>query len=189
MAATTKSGNGKSTTTTMVTLISSDKERFEVAEATACMSKTISNMIEDVGIDGDGFHLPNVTGSVLAKVIEYCNKHAPAAAAAAAAAAASGSSSSSNATAAAGVPYQLQRELKSFDAAFIDVEKQALYDILLAANYLEVNGLLDLCCEKVADMVRGKTPEEIRQTFGIKNDFSPDEEDEIRREYNWAFNM
>jgi len=31
-------------------------------------------------------------------------------------------------------------------------------------------------------MIKGKTPEEIRKTFNIKNDFTPEEEEEVRRE-------
>uniref|UniRef100_A0A804NLQ8 SKP1-like protein n=1 Tax=Zea mays TaxID=4577 RepID=A0A804NLQ8_MAIZE len=56
-----------------------------------------------------------------------------------------------------------------------------------AANYLNIKGLLDLTCQTVADMIKGKTPEEIRKTFNIKNDFTPEEEEEIRRENQWAF--
>ena len=37
------------------------------------------------------------------------------------------------------------------------------------------------------DMMKGKTPEKIRKTFNIKNDFTPEEEEEIRRENQWAF--
>lgn len=33
----------------------------------------------------------------------------------------------------------------------------------------------------------GKTPEEIRKTFNIRNDFTPEEEEEVRRENQWAF--
>ena len=33
----------------------------------------------------------------------------------------------------------------------------------------------------------GKTPEEIRRIFNIKNDFTPEEEEEVRRENQWAF--
>ncbi|CAN0922876.1 SKP1-like protein 4 [Linum grandiflorum] len=41
--------------------------------------------------------------------------------------------------------------------------------------------------QTVADMIKGKTPEEIRETFNIKNDFTPEEEAEVRRENQWAF--
>ncbi|CAL5436522.1 unnamed protein product [Camellia sinensis] len=53
---------------------------------------------------------------------------------------------------------------------------------LKAANYLNIKSLLDLTCQTVVDMIKGKTPDEIRKTFNIKNDFSADEEEEVRRE-------
>lgn len=59
--------------------------------------------------------------------------------------------------------------------------------IFQAANYLNIKSLLDLTCQTVADMIKGKTPEEIRKTFNIKNDFTPEEEEEVRRENQWAF--
>ena len=59
--------------------------------------------------------------------------------------------------------------------------------LLQAANYLNIKNLLDLTCQTVADMIKGKTPEEIRKTFNIKNDFTPEEEEEVRRENQWAF--
>lgn len=154
---------------TMFTLISSDDERFEVTEAAANMSQTIRHMIED-GCADAGIPLPNVSATILAKVLEFCNKHAAAAAA---------DSSSSNAGG--------DKELASFDKAFLDVDTDTLYDLLMAANYLDVKELLDLACQKVADMIRGKTPEQIRQTFGMKNDFSQEEQEEIVKENKWAF--
>jgi len=48
-----------------------------------------------------------------------------------------------------------------------------------AANYLDIKGLLDVTCKTVANMIKGKTTEEIRETFNIKNDFTPDEEEQV----------
>jgi len=47
---------------------------------------------------------------------------------------------------------------------------------LQAANYLDIKSLLDLTCKRVADMIKGKKPEEIRKEFNIVNDFTPEEE-------------
>jgi len=54
------------------------------------------------------------------------------------------------------------------------------FGFVQAANYLNINNHLDLACQAVADMITGKTPEEIRKIFNIKNDFTPEEE-ELRR--------
>ncbi|KAL5731428.1 suppressor of kinetochore protein mutant [Ranunculus cassubicifolius] len=67
------------------------------------------------------------------------------------------------------------------------IDQAVLFDLIMAANYLNVKGLLDLTCQTVADIIKGKTPEEIRKTFGIENDFTPEEEAELRRENQWAF--
>jgi S-phase kinase-associated protein 1 len=40
---------------------------------------------------------------------------------------------------------------------------------------LDIKGLLDVTCKTVANMIKGKAPEEIRRTFNIKNDFTPQE--------------
>lgn len=38
------------------------------------------------------------------------------------------------------------------------------------------NCLSDVGCKTVANMIKGKTPEEIRKLFNIANDFTPEEE-------------
>ncbi|KAL2937079.1 SKP1-like protein 4 [Bienertia sinuspersici] len=157
-----------------ITLKSSDGESFEVEEAVALESQTIKHMIEDDCADS-AIPLPNVTGKILAKVIEYCKKHVEAAAAKSS----SEDRSSSNSAA--------DDELKNWDSEFVKVDQNTLFDLILAANYLNIKSLLDLTCQTVADMIKGKTPEEIRKTFNIKNDFTPEEEEEVRRENQWAF--
>ena len=36
-----------------------------------------------------------------------------------------------------------------------------------------------MACKTVANMIKGKQPEEIRKTFNIKNDFTPQEEEQV----------
>ena len=165
------------------TVKSSDHEAFEVEESVAMMSQTLKNIIED-GCTGDGIPLPNVTGNILAQVIEYCKKHAGSSPKTAAVDGGHGSSSSSSGSrgGAGG-----SEELKNWDKQFVDVDMDTLYDLIMAANYLNISGLLDMMCQTVADMIKGKTPEEIRRKFNIKNDFTPEEEEEVRMENTWAF--
>lgn len=61
-----------------------------------------------------------------------------------------------------------------------------LFELILAANYMDIKYLLDLTCAKVASMIKGKTPDQIRKTFGIVNDFSEEEEAAVRAENKWA---
>ncbi|TVT97410.1 hypothetical protein EJB05_57345, partial [Eragrostis curvula] len=162
----------------MITLHSSDGEQFEIEEAVAKQSQTIRHMIEDDCTD-NGVPLPNVNSKILSKVIEYCNKHAEAKADDAGAEAASSSTATKSSDG--------SKDLKTWDAEFVKVDQGTLFDLILAANYLNIKDLLDLTCQTVADMIKGKTPEEIRTIFNIKNDFTKEEEEEIRKENPWAF--
>ena len=69
--------------------------------------------------------------------------------------------------------------LKEWDINYIDVENDFLFDILNAANYLDIKPLLDLCCLKLASLIKNKKPEQIRQILNIQNDFTPEEEKEL----------
>ena len=58
-------------------------------------------------------------------------------------------------------------------ANFVSVDQEILFELILAANYMDIKPLLDLTCATVASMIKGRTPEEIRKTFNITNDFTP----------------
>jgi S-phase kinase-associated protein 1 len=151
-----------------VKLMSSDSQMFDVDEEVALESVTVKNLIEDSGAD-EAIPLPNVSGKILSKVIEYCKYHVEA------------NKKTED------KPNKSEEEVKAWDTEFVKVDQATLFDLILAANYLNIKGLLDLTCQTVAGMIKGKTPEEIRKTFNIKNDFTPEEEEEVRRENQWAF--
>ncbi|XP_059643776.1 SKP1-like protein 1A [Cornus florida] len=148
-----------------IVLRSSDGETFEVEEAVALESQTVKHIIEDDCADSI-IPLPNVTGNILSKIIEYSKKHVETL---------KSEDNTSNDV------------IKSFDANFVEVDQVTLFDLILAATYLDNKSLLDLTCQKVADMIKGKTPEEIRNTFNIKNYFTHEEEEEVGRENVQAF--
>ncbi|KAL1298764.1 hypothetical protein HN51_043068 [Arachis hypogaea] len=118
-----------------ITLKSSDGEAFEVDETVALESQTIKHMIEDDCADS-GIPLPNVTSKILAKVIEYCKKHVDAAAS--------------------------EEDLKMWDAEFVKVDQATLFDLILAANYLNIKSLLDLTCQTVAGQDSGGDSQDIQ---------------------------
>jgi S-phase kinase-associated protein 1 len=79
-------------------------------------------------------------------------------------------------------------ELAKWDADFLDVDTDFLYDLLLASNYLSIEVLLGQLTQKVADMITRNQPIKIRELFNIKNDFTPEEKEEILKEKSWLFN-
>jgi S-phase kinase-associated protein 1 len=147
-----------------IILKSNDGEIFEVEQAVAMKSQMIKYVIEDRCSD-DTIPIPGVTSAILSKVLEYCKKHV-----------ASVEDGTSD-----------HDDLKKWDAEFLEVDQATLYGLIEAANYLNIKSLLDLTCQAIADMMTGKTLEEIRKTFDIVNDFTPEQEEEVRRENAWAF--
>ncbi|KAF8662159.1 hypothetical protein HU200_056353 [Digitaria exilis] len=81
-----------------------------------------------------------------------------------------------------------KKTLAEWDRKLVDdLTQDALYDLIQAANFLDVKGLLEATCQKVADMIKGKTPAQIRSIFHIANEFTKEEEAEMREESPWAF--
>lgn len=149
-----------------VTLQSQDGQDYQVEVSVATMSETIKNLMEDAGVDSP-IPLPNVTGPILAKVVEYCKYH------------------TEHPTAVSNDEKRTD-DIIGWDLDFCKVDQKTLFELILAANYLDIKNLLDLACKTVANMIKGKTPEEIRKTFNIENDFTPEEEEQVRKENEWC---
>lgn len=119
-------------------------------------------IILDIGNGEAAIPLPNVTGKILQKVIEYCRYHHE-------------------------HPTPVTEDKKDekrtddiipWDQEFCKVDQSTLFELILvsntllaqkltfqAANYLDIKPMLDVTCKTVANMIKGKTPEEIRKTF------------------------
>jgi len=154
----------------MLKLVSQEQEKFTVPKKVALMSELVKTMAEG-DKDEKEIPLPNVKGAVLNKVVTYMKYHTD------------------------NPAKEIEKPLKSanmnevvsqWDADFVDVDQELLFELILAANYMDIKPLLDLTCAKVASMIKGKTPEQIRKTFNIVNDFTPEEEEAVRAENKWA---
>ena len=56
-------------------------------------------------------------------------------------------------------------------------------DLLMASNYLDIGGLVVAASKIVANMIAGKSPEQIRKTFYIEDDLTAEQKGEIIREH------
>jgi S-phase kinase-associated protein 1 len=157
-----------------ITLESSDGSQHVITRLVADRSILIKNLLDDVPQQGDEYEpipIPNVNDTVLKKVLEWCEYHKndPAVT--------EDDDSDSR---------KKSTDIGEWDQKFMSVDQELLFEIILAANYLDIKPLLDVGCKTVANMIKGKSPEEIRKTFNIQNDFTPEEEDQIKRENEWA---
>ncbi|CAH0474231.1 unnamed protein product [Peronospora belbahrii] len=159
--------------TSTIKLVSMDGDAFEVETKAAILSQLVQSLVENEQ-ENDGIQvipLPNVTTPVLAKVMEFCRHY-----------------EDSPMT-------EIQKPLKSNNIRdlvdgwydkFIHVsDPKLLFDLILAANYMDIKALLDLSCAKVVCILKTKSPEEVRATFRITEEFTEEEKQQIAEEYKW----
>ena len=144
----------------------------EVPLAVAKMSVLVASTIEEEEDDDDDeetdreIPLVNVTDVVLTKVIEFCRYHTM-----------------------VEPMTSIQTPLKSskiedlvqpWYAEFVKIELSLLFELVTAANFMDIKPLLDLTCLYVSVSIKGKTAAEMRTIFNISNEFSPEEEAQVR---------
>ena len=75
-------------------------------------------------------------------------------------------------------PPETEEELKSrdsekidaWDREFMKLDEDLIRELILAANYLDINRLLTLGCKTVANIVKHKSVDEIREYFGLTDE-------------------
>jgi S-phase kinase-associated protein 1 len=160
-----------------VTLISGDDQRFEdLSKSAVFLSELVST-----SLSGDNklneVNIPNVKGEIMKYVIDYMKHH--------------GKKIEDDKNKAY-VPETIPKPLKSkimkdvcadeWDAEFVDQfddKKQVLYDLILAANYMDIKPLLHLGCAKVASLIKGEPLEKIKAILNptvAENDETADAE-------------
>ena len=127
--------------TDKVKLTTMDGETVEVDVEIACKSILVKGIVDDSGIE-DEIPLASVKKTILDKIIEYCtyihNNTAP----------------------------EIEKPLRSnqlsdvvseWFANFVNLEQEVLFELILAANFMDIKSLLELSCAKVASLIKGKS--------------------------------
>jgi S-phase kinase-associated protein 1 len=157
MAQSTSSDNN-----TMCTLCAKDGIQIPISLEVAKMSVTIKNMLEDLG-DDDGFDnhipIPPINGNVLKKIYEYCQyiyknpleldelqKWID--------------------------DYKFEVPLPAWFTEYLNIDQGLLVEIILGANFLDIDSLLRMACKQVASFIRNKTPEELKIIFNKQSEQS-----------------
>lgn len=156
-----------------IKLQSCDGEIVDVDIEVAKMSSTLRNMIEDLGLDDEDdeevLPLRNLSKDTLVRVVEWATRHKE-------------------------DPYQPDedetvevkaKDIDQWDRDFFAVDQAILLNLINAAYYLNLQVMLEIGCHVVADLIKDKTTEEIREYLEIENDFTPEEEEALRKENAW----
>ena len=145
----------------LIKISSSDDQVFEVEEKVIMQSALIKNMLNDLEVSDTAIPLPNVTSDILKKVITYAEHHKD------------------------DEPLIIEESESDstinndWDKEFMDLDQSVIFDIILAANYLDMKELLNLGCKTIANYIKGKSADEIREIFGIEKDEDPLEKADI----------
>jgi len=147
-----------------IKLQSAEGQVFEISAIAAQRSKLIENMLLTLGFDesDDPIHFSNITSEILQRVVEWCNQHVDDL-----------------------TPID-KYVVSEWDAEFCNVPQDILFGMMIAADFLNIKDLYEATMKTVTDMIKGKTPEQLRELFNLPDDLSPEEKEQIRKENPWG---
>ena len=146
---------------TNIVLVSSDNQKIEIDTESAQKSHLLKGLITDFNSQQEPIQLPDIKYDILKKVVEYLTYYKDK------------------------VPKDIPKPMPSanlsevideWDVNFINnIELDNVFDLINAANYMDIPSLLDLSCAKIASLMKGKTAQEIRTMFNIECDLTDEE--------------
>ena len=153
-----------------VILVSSDGEKIEISSKAVERSNLVKGILEDYPDDAE-VPLKNVKINILKKITEYLEHY-------------------ENED-----PKEIDRPLPSlnfkecvpeWDYNYINVNLDMIFELIDVANYLDIKNLFELASAKVASIIKARNTDEIKQTFNINKDFTPEEEEKILKDNQWC---
>jgi len=159
-----------------VTIITNDDKEFKVDSKVANTFKVIHDMLDTLQGNGDDQDAPvrinNVRGDIMKELIDWVEHH-----------------KDDPDTSDEEEQYRDRRtdDIPQWDKDFVARwDKSTLYEVLQACNFLDLRPLLEICCKTVANMIKGKTVEQVRDILGLVSDYTQDEEEALKKENAWA---
>jgi len=156
----------------MITLISNDSQEFKVKRSAMSQSSLITDMLSEYDDDGDSVIIPvDISGAVLSKVLDFCNYSND------------NLGDSQDLTAKLDVKpavsqnmyenvpkwyadyVNIVEEPKEEETPYNAAELEFLIKIMSAANYLDIQDLINLTCVKFATFMKNRIPSNIAKKF------------------------
>lgn len=166
-----------------ITLISEGGDKYTIPRSAVELSSVIAEELEcqeDGEGDGSGNVYEDVTctckikSPVLQKVAEFMTYHATVEA--------------MNPIVSPFKTDRINQIVQKWYADFIHVDRSLVFEIVLAANFLDITPLLRLAVLAVAVDITGLSADEIRTIFNISNNLDdPEEKRKVMEENAWAF--
>lgn len=158
-----------------VLTLATEGQQFRVDYEVIKVSKYIRNLADNLGLDTDSdaededkadvdvIPVQEVTAEILAKVLEWCEHYHEV----------------NGGSAGDGPDHQPPAEddddeayndimpvnIDAWERAFLNTDAKTVQGIIKAANFLDIKPLLRVGCKAVAELVRGRSPQEIIDAF------------------------
>ncbi|TQD77748.1 hypothetical protein C1H46_036733 [Malus baccata] len=152
-----------------ISLKTSDGEVFEIDGDIAMQFQTVKSFFQDEGVGDMVMPVPNVHSAELVNIIDFCTK-------------------TQHLHRKVEHDEAWRKELRKISTDFVrELTTERVMELILAADFLHVDLLLEVLNQTVADRIKNKSVEHVRKLFGVESDYTPEEEQKLREEYAWAF--